>query len=65
MAADPAQSLYIGDARRDIESGRAAGTTTVAVRYGYVEPGQDPATWGADYVVDTPLDLIALLNGRQ
>ena len=65
MAASPAESIYVGDARRDIESGRAAGTVTVAVRYGYVEPGQDPARWGADYVVDTPLDLIALLKGRQ
>ncbi len=63
ISIDPARSVYVGDAWRDIESGRAAGATTVAVRYGYVEPGQDPATWGADYVVDTPLDLIALLNG--
>jgi phosphoglycolate phosphatase len=62
LAANPAQSIYVGDARRDIEAGRAAGTTTVAVRYGYVEPGQDPAAWGADYVVDTPLDLLALLK---
>jgi 2-phosphoglycolate phosphatase len=65
ISVDPACSIYIGDARRDIESGRAAGTATVAVRYGYVEPGQDPSTWGADYIVDTPLDLIALLKGRQ
>lgn len=65
MAASPAASIYVGDARRDIESGRAAGARTVAVRYGYVEPGQDPATWGADHVVDTPLDLVALLKGRR
>jgi phosphoglycolate phosphatase len=65
LAADPAKSVYVGDARRDIEAGRAAGTVTVAVRYGYVEPGQEPATWGADYVVDTTLDLIALLNGER
>jgi N-acetyl-D-muramate 6-phosphate phosphatase len=64
IAANPARSIYVGDARRDIESGRAAGTRTIAVRYGYVEPGQDPALWGADHVVDTPLDLITLLKGR-
>jgi phosphoglycolate phosphatase len=64
MAANPAQSIYVGDAPRDIESGRAAGTKTVAVRYGYVEPGQDPGAWGANYVVNTPLDLIALLKGN-
>jgi len=65
ISVDPARSIYIGDARRDIESGLAAGTATVAVRYGYVEPGQDPAAWGADYVVDTPLDLLGLLKGVQ
>ena len=64
MAAEPGRSIYIGDARRDIESGRTAGTTTVAVRYGYVEPGQDPDTWGADYVVSTPGELRVLLQRR-
>lgn len=63
MAVCPGQSIYVGDAPRDIASGRAAGTQTVAVRYGYVEPGQDPANWGANYVVSTTLDLIALLKG--
>lgn len=64
LGADPAQSIYVGDARRDIEAGRSAGTTTIAVRYGYIEPGQDPASWGADHVVDTPLNLCALLHGQ-
>lgn len=63
LGAPPAESVYVGDARRDIESGRSAGTCTVAVRYGYVEPGQDPAAWGADYVVDSPADLGRLLKG--
>lgn len=62
IAANPAQAVYVGDALRDIESGRAAGTTTVAARYGYVEPGQDPANWGADHVVDSPRELHALLK---
>lgn len=62
LAAEPGRSVYVGDARRDIESGRAAGTRTIAVRYGYVEPGQDPATWGADYLVDTTRELINLLR---
>lgn len=64
IGADPARSMYVGDARRDIEAGRAAGTTTVAALYGYVEPGQNPADWAADHVVRTPLDLIALLERR-
>ena len=62
LGVNPSRSVYVGDARRDIESGRSAGTTTIAVRYGYVEPGQDPGSWGADYVVDTTLDLLSLLK---
>jgi len=65
LGASPARSVYVGDARRDIESGRAAGTSTVAVRYGYVEPGQDPATWGADFTVDSPTELGSLLRGAD
>jgi N-acetyl-D-muramate 6-phosphate phosphatase len=64
IGADPSRSIYVGDARRDIEAGRAAGTTTVAALYGYVEPGQNPADWEADHVVGSPLDLIALLKRR-
>lgn len=62
LAAEPGRSVYVGDARRDIESGRAAGTRTIAASYGYVEPGQDPASWGADHLAGTTLELIALLQ---
>lgn len=65
LIAEPARSIYVGDARRDMEAGRAAGTRTIAVRYGYVEPGQDPAMWGADHVVDTTQELINLLEGGR
>lgn len=42
------ECLYLGDAPRDIEAGRAAGMQTVACGWGYVEGGPDPADWGAD-----------------
>ncbi|KJH81425.1 N-acetylmuramic acid 6-phosphate phosphatase MupP [Pseudomonas sp. KSR10] len=59
---DPSTVLFVGDDLRDIESGRAAGSRTAAVRYGYVHPDDDPDTWGADMVVDHPLELLALLH---
>ncbi|MCQ4287816.1 N-acetylmuramic acid 6-phosphate phosphatase MupP [Pseudomonas stutzeri] len=59
---DPSTVLFVGDDLRDIESGRAAGSRTAAVRYGYIHPDDDPDTWGADVVVDHPLELRALLN---
>ena len=42
--------LCVGDAPRDIEAGRAAGSTTVAAAYGYILADDDPADWGADAV---------------
>ncbi|MBA1277801.1 MULTISPECIES: N-acetylmuramic acid 6-phosphate phosphatase MupP [Pseudomonadaceae] len=59
---DPSTVLFVGDDLRDIESGRAAGSRTAAVRYGYIHPDDDPDTWGADVVVDHPLELCALLD---
>ncbi|MDE3740045.1 N-acetylmuramic acid 6-phosphate phosphatase MupP [Metapseudomonas resinovorans] len=59
---DPASVLFVGDDLRDIESGRAAGTRTAAVSYGYIHPSDNPAHWGADVVVDHPLELRAVLD---
>ncbi|MEN1831380.1 N-acetylmuramic acid 6-phosphate phosphatase MupP [Pseudomonas lijiangensis] len=59
---DPASVLFVGDDLRDIESGRDAGTKTAAVRYGYIHPNDNPDHWGADVVVDHPLDLRKVLD---
>ncbi|MCQ4321326.1 N-acetylmuramic acid 6-phosphate phosphatase MupP [Stutzerimonas stutzeri] len=60
----PATVLFVGDDLRDIESGRAAGSRTAAVRYGYIHPDDDPDTWGADVVVNHPLELRQFLELR-
>ena len=57
----PAEAVYIGDHRRDIEAGRRAGMFTVAAGYGYIEPGDDPNDWGASVRIDDSRDLIDLL----
>lgn len=54
-------ALYVGDAERDIVAGRAAGTRTVAALYGYIPPGEDPATWGPDHAITAPAGLLAFL----
>ena len=59
---DPASVLFVGDDLRDIESGRDAGTRTAAVRYGYIHPQDNPNNWGADVVVDHPLELRKVLD---
>jgi phosphoglycolate phosphatase len=52
-----ARSIYVGDDLRDIEAGRAAGMRTIAAAWGYLD-GEDPRTWGADCVVDSPAQLL-------
>ncbi len=57
----PHEAIYIGDHRRDIEAGRRAGMATVAAAYGYIEPDDDPHSWGADALVDCSSQLSDLL----
>jgi 2-phosphoglycolate phosphatase len=54
----PEHCIYAGDAERDIIAGRAAGMRTVAVRFGYLAPGEDPAAWRPDGVAERPSDLL-------
>jgi 2-phosphoglycolate phosphatase len=57
----PQDCWYVGDDLRDIEAGRAAGMATVACSWGYC--GEiDPANWGADILLDTPLALLEVIN---
>ncbi|PQO93609.1 phosphoglycolate phosphatase [Massilia phosphatilytica] len=58
---DPTHCWYVGDDQRDIEAGRAAGMVTVACNWGYCG-SIDPATWGADYLLDTPHQLLQMLR---
>lgn len=62
MGVEPAATLFIGDDERDIEAGRAAGCKTAAVTYGYIHPQDNPRNWGADVVVDHPLELRTVLE---
>jgi len=62
LGLEPSTTLFVGDDLRDIESGRAAGSRTAAVRYGYIPPHDNPDEWGADIVTDHTLELRAILN---
>ena len=55
---DKSTAMYIGDASRDIEAGKAAGLMTVAAAYGYILPGDDPSGWGADLIIESPGELL-------
>jgi len=53
----PDESIYVGDASRDIEAGRAAGMATIGAAYGYITIDDDPSTWGADLIVADTQEL--------
>jgi 2-phosphoglycolate phosphatase len=52
----PQRSIYVGDDRRDIDAGRAAGLVTVAAAWGYLD-GEDPHAWQADWVAASAVEL--------
>jgi N-acetyl-D-muramate 6-phosphate phosphatase len=51
-------TLYVGDAERDIEAGNSAAMTTLIASYGYIDKNTDTDKWRADGKVDSPLELL-------
>lgn len=58
----PAQCVYVGDDLRDIAAGRAAGMLTLAAGWGYLGAGDPIHAWGADLVLESPLQLLNWLR---
>lgn len=58
----PNQCVYVGDARRDIVAGQAAGMHTITAAYGYIPPSEDTSSWGADCIIRRPADLTQALR---
>ena len=58
MNVSPKYSVYVGDDRRDIEAGTAAGMITIAAGYGYLGETPNIDTWHADFVVLQPEALL-------
>jgi phosphoglycolate phosphatase len=54
----PQHCVYVGDAERDIQAGRAAGMTTVVASYGYLSPQDDPVSWQPHGIVAKPQELL-------
>jgi len=57
--------VYVGDAPRDIDAGRAAGMPTIAAAYGYIRADDDPGQWGASAVIRRPGELLEAVNALK
>jgi len=60
---DPGCCWYLGDAERDVTAGRAAGTRTLVALFGYLGAADRPHTWGADGLIEHPLELLGWIDG--
>ncbi|MDT8282741.1 MAG: HAD-IA family hydrolase [Gammaproteobacteria bacterium] len=60
-AVKPEACVYVGDARRDIEAGHNAGMKTIIAEYGYIGDWENTKDWRADYSIQSPSQIFALL----
>jgi len=58
---NPKDCIYVGDAERDVQAGKAAGMKTVVALFGYIAESDEPYSWGADTLIETPNALLKLL----
>jgi phosphoglycolate phosphatase len=54
----PERCVYVGDAERDIQAGRAAGMITVVAAYGYLSAEDDPGSWQPTGIIDEPAQML-------
>lgn len=50
--------IYIGDAERDIQAGKAVDMRTVLARYGYLTDEDKQQDWQADAIIDHPSEML-------
>ena len=62
MNIKPKNAIYIGDAKRDIEAGIAAGMKTIAAKYGYIKDEDNLKFWGSNMIASSPSHLSALIR---
>lgn len=62
MNVAPQRCLYLGDDKRDIEAGRAAGMKSFIALFGYIDPKADLNVWQADAAIASPLELLNYLT---
>lgn len=59
---EPSRTVYVGDALRDVEAGKAAGMGTIGAAYGYVPVDDDPSAWGADSLANDSAEAANLVR---
>lgn len=58
LGVEARECIFVGDAERDIQAGRAAGMCTLIAGFGYLGPDDQPATWLADGTIERPVEVL-------
>jgi len=60
-----AETIYIGDAKRDIEAGQNANMQTLVALFGYIGEDDKPLSWGATDSVEQAHDIIDWIENNR
>jgi len=60
----PENCIYVGDAERDVQAAKAAGMPSVVALFGYIAEKDNPAEWGADFMIKQPGELLCLVTAN-
>ncbi len=64
MAVPPEHCIYIGDAERDIQAGKAAGMFTIGALFGYIDSIEAALNWKADHYVHHATEIWPYLQKK-
>ncbi|MEO0444356.1 MAG: HAD-IA family hydrolase [Pseudomonadota bacterium] len=64
IACTPAEAIYIGDHKRDIQCGLNAGSETICAAYGYIHSEDDISQWQAHHVAQHCDEIWPIINKR-
>jgi 2-phosphoglycolate phosphatase len=65
MGVDPCECVYVGDAERDAQAAQAAGMYSLIAGFGYLGVDDRADQWFQHGWLDSPLDLLAWLDGAR
>lgn len=61
LGVEPEQCIYFGDTNTDMQTGRAAGMTTIGVLWGF-RGREELEQYSPDYLLESPTEMIAILE---
>ena len=64
LGAQPEEAVYVGDSEVDIQTARNSGLPCLSVSWGFRD-AQFLTEQGAQQIISTPAELLALLTGEQ